>query len=69
MESRHSVNKIPLFNCVLCGGLYEGYGNNPEPLAKFNDEEGNRNRACDNCNNDVIAERMLNIQKNISKKN
>jgi len=53
----------------LCGGLHEGYGNNPEPLAKFNDEEGNRNRACDNCNNDVIAERMLNIQKNISKKN
>ena len=69
MANHHSVNKnpfhsnVPLFKCVLCGGAFEGYGNNPEPLAKFED-----GRACDTCNNDVIIERMLNIQKNNSKK-
>lgn len=37
--------------CVLCGGVIEGYGNNPYPLA----EEG---RCCDLCNMLVVEERI-----------
>ena len=32
------------FTCVLCGASVTGYGNNPEPLAHY------ENRCCDLCN-------------------
>lgn len=38
-------------DCCLCSGMYEMYGNNPEPLA----EEG---RCCNKCNVDVIKLRV-----------
>ena len=44
------------FICVLCNEVAEGYGNNPEPLAK----EG---RCCDKCNNEVIARRFVDMMR------
>ena len=41
------------FKCCLCGKVFNGYGNNPDPL---NTEKGKR--CCDNCNKYVIFERM-----------
>jgi len=39
--------------CCICGGLYEGHGNNPEPLMRH------PHRCCDDCNlADVIPVRM-----------
>ena len=38
-------------DCVLCGEVINGYGNNPYPLA----EEG---ECCDKCNNEVIYARL-----------
>ena len=35
----------PCFYCVLCGGFFYGYGNNPYPLATEEDDE-----CCDMCN-------------------
>jgi len=37
--------------CCICGKRFEGFGNNPAPLKKTG-------RCCDNCNINVIAERM-----------
>ena len=40
------------YECVLCNGYFEGYGNNPEPCA-------DAGRCCDNCNSTkVIPQRM-----------
>jgi hypothetical protein len=33
------------FKCCLCGEDTEGFGNNPQPLAKGQDD-----RCCDDCN-------------------
>ena len=44
------------FICVLCNEVFDGYGNNPEPLA----EEG---RCCDKCNNEVIARRFVDMMR------
>jgi hypothetical protein len=42
------------FNCSLCGREWSGYGNNPEPLAQFEE------RCCDDCNDAyVIPARRL----------
>jgi len=38
--------------CILCGEEYEGYGHNPDPLSKTG-------RCCDQCNIDVVFERMV----------
>jgi len=39
--------------CSLCDGKYENYGNNPEPLKRFEE------RCCDDCNRTkVIPERL-----------
>lgn len=35
----------PCFYCVLCDNFFWGYGNNPYPLAKGEDDE-----CCDECN-------------------
>ncbi len=35
--------------CVLCGGDYKGYGNNPEPVKPYSDGQ-----CCDKCNWEVV---------------
>jgi len=43
--------------CVLCGKPFVGWGNNPEPLARW--EAG---RCCDDCNRDkVLMERLRRV--------
>ena len=39
------MNGNETHTCVLCGTTFVGYGNNPEPLASFDD-----GRCCDDCN-------------------
>lgn len=47
----------PCFYCVLCGGTFFGYGNNPYPLAKGEDDE-----CCDTCNlTKVIPARLASV--------
>lgn len=44
------------FVCSLCGAKCKGFGNNPEPLAKYEE------RCCDDCNNRfVIPARICSI--------
>lgn len=44
--------------CILCTEKYEGYGNNPAPLAKAG-------RCCDTCNSTrVIPARLFGIHRN-----
>ena len=38
-------------DCVLCGDVIDGYGNNPYPLA-------DGGKCCDSCNMDVIGARL-----------
>ena len=42
--------------CCICGGTFEGYGNNPSPLAT---DRGAR--CCDICDGLVILARLLGI--------
>ena len=39
-------------DCVLCGDVVDGYGNNPYPLA-------DGGKCCDSCNIDVVVTRMM----------
>ena len=42
------------FKCCICGGTFEGYGNNPWPVVKDEDAE-----CCDRCNaNRVVPARI-----------
>lgn len=42
--------------CAICGGKYDHYGNNPEPLMSF------ENRVCNECNSRyVIPARLLGL--------
>ena len=46
------------YKCCLCGGKFEGWGNNPEPLRQSN------LKCCDDCNMKfVIPARLLAIRK------
>lgn len=38
-------------DCVLCGEVCSGYGNNPHPLA-------DGGKCCDACNMDVVSARL-----------
>lgn len=49
--------------CCLCGKEFEGYGNNPWPLST---DEGAR--CCDECNQQVILERIKQITERDNKK-
>ena len=40
--------------CVICGKEFEGFGNNPEPVKKW--DEG---LCCDECNNTVVITARL----------
>lgn len=45
--------------CCICGGRYFHWGNNPEPVMRWED-----GRCCDDCNATVvIRERILRIQQ------
>ena len=49
------------YRCCICGGVFNGYGNNPEPLEKY------PARCCDRCNETkVIPFRILQIMENRS---
>ena len=48
------------YKCVLCRGIFEGYGNNAEPLKK--------GKCCDDCNLRVVQERINKKNKNKHKK-
>ena len=53
-------NGVRYFGCCLCGDIFEGYGNNPDPIkdleGRYYDEE---EECCDNCNaTKVIPARM-----------
>jgi len=41
--------------CPLCGQVFRGMGNNPEPLAEFEE------RCCDDCNTSKVIPARLNI--------
>ena len=45
---------IPTYDCTLCGESFNGYGNNPWPLAS----EG---RCCNTCNADVLVSRIIGV--------
>ena len=55
--SRGKSEQDTLFKiCVLCGEPYQGYGNNPWPMA-------NAGRCCDQCNLDkVLPARLKHIK-------
>ena len=38
-------------DCVLCGDVVDGFGNNPYPLA-------DGGKCCDSCNMDVVGARL-----------
>lgn len=42
--------------CVVCGKEFEGFGNNPYPLA-------DKGECCDNCNTKVIIARIKQLQE------
>ncbi len=43
-----------VFECVICGEESEGFGNNPEPVARYED-----GRACYLCDNNVVIPRSI----------
>jgi hypothetical protein len=47
------MKKESIKRCCICGKKYEGYGNNAEPIKK--------GQCCDECNNEVIKERIKKI--------
>lgn len=60
MMSSTIRDDVRYFDCCLCGAIFSGYGNNPEPMTDldgeaFDDEE----ECCIDCNNTkVIPFRM-----------
>lgn len=48
------------FTCCICGKIFSGYGNNPYPVSKNEND-----RCCDQCNRDaVIPARMESAMHN-----
>ena len=65
------------FKCCLCGGLFDGYGNNPQGAA-YKDENGeivfpdfkDNDRCCDMCDSTyVIPGRLYKLAKIREKQN
>lgn len=44
------------FICIFCNKEFEGFGNNPDPIAK----EG---RCCDRCNNNKVIPMRIKVIK------
>jgi hypothetical protein len=47
---------VRYFGCCLCDDVFEGYGNNPDPVTDlegrpYDDED----ECCDNCNSTVVV--------------
>ena len=42
--------KLPTYKCSICGKLFQGYGNNAQPI--------NNGRCCNECNLQVVRERI-----------
>lgn len=54
MNAGPGSGKTTVNQCVLCLGVFFGYGNNPWPLA----ETG---RCCDDCNRRVVEARLAGL--------
>lgn len=54
----HCVNCMSAFEkkCILCNKIFNGYGNNPEPLS-------NKGMCCDICNDTKVIPARLNLVK------
>ena len=50
------------YTCCICEQLCQGWGNNPEPLM---DDLNGSNECCENCNADVVTERLRQLMKEI----
>jgi hypothetical protein len=50
------------YKCVLCNGLYNGYGNNPAPIKILG-------KCCNGCNKIVIKRRINDYQKMVESVN
>ena len=48
-----------VYTCCICGGEYKGWGNNPWPLSKSDDE-----RCCDYCNGMYVIPARLRMLRN-----
>ena len=51
---------VETHRCVICGGIFTGYGNNPDPIA----EDG---RCCDSCNAHYVIPARLNMIREASR--
>lgn len=49
----------PIFKCVFCGKVKEGYGNSCWPI--YDDE---KKRCCDNCNRYVVIPKRFELKNN-----
>jgi len=64
------VNEMGIFKkktdkhiCCICGNEFDGWGNNPWPVAPKYDKKNKDPRCCDDCNYKfVIMERLRNIK-------
>lgn len=45
------IKNSTMTDCVLCGDVVDGFGNNPYPLA-------DGGKCCDSCNMDVVGARL-----------
>jgi DNA-directed RNA polymerase subunit RPC12/RpoP len=55
-QERHMTREIDFSGkCSLCGEVYTGFGNNPEPLKKYEE------RCCDTCNSRLVIPARINF--------
>jgi len=56
MTATNEHQPIPEYGvCALCGGPFEHYGNNPDPLGELHD------RVCDDCNGSLVIPARMNM--------
>ena len=53
-------------NCCICNKIfnvttseYSEWGNNPEPVTPYEDEQGDELRCCDRCNTEVVVPQRM----------
>jgi hypothetical protein len=48
--------KVRYFNCCLCDDIFQGYGNNPDPVTDLEGRNyGEEEECCDSCNDSVVV--------------